>query len=176
MSTSGNRMRAIAGIVAAVAIVAFGFFGAVAHGDVNPPIFLTRLGNVISTYPATAALKVGGAFTQGGGTTATTSQGTVTYTASMFDTESLILHTASAALTATLPASSTLSALAPKAGMSRKVCVAPITTGITFAGGTGTDLDTASSTKFIVAGGIGCFDFIRKTDLGDFEILMTSGL
>lgn len=112
--------------------------------------------------------------TPGGNVFATTSQGAVTYTAAQLLNTSLIQHTASAALTATLPASSTLSGIfAPRAGDTRTIYLAPITTGITLAGGTGTDLNTASSTKFCVVNSVCELTFVRKTT-GDFEVLLKS--
>lgn len=115
-------------------------------------------------------------FTMGGKNFATSSAGTVTYVASSFTDVSLITHTATAALTATLPASSTLSGgFAPKTGDTRTIYLAPVTNNITLAGGTGTDLDTASSTKVCIAGALCRLDFVRKSNT-DFEVLFTSGL
>lgn len=116
-----------------------------------------------------------GTFTQGGGVFATSSVGTVTYPASAFDTESLIEHTAASVVTATLPASSTLSSFIPTAGQSRTVCINAITSTVTLAGGTGTDLNSASTTKAIIAGGLGCLNFVRKTNT-DIEVLLTTGI
>lgn len=111
--------------------------------------------------------------TEGGNVLATTSQGSVTYTAANLKNVTVIQHTASAALTATLPASSTLSDFARTAGDVRTIYITPITTGITLAGGTGTDLNTASSTKFCVVAQICRLDFVRKTN-SDFEVFLTS--
>lgn len=112
-------------------------------------------------------------FTEGGNAFATSSAGAATYTASNLNEKvTLVQHTATAALTATLPASSTINWI-PRAGDRRTIFFAPITTGITFAGGTGTDLNTASSTKFIIAGTVGRMDFIRKVNT-DIEVLLVS--
>jgi hypothetical protein len=111
--------------------------------------------------------------TIGGGVTATTSAGTATYTAANLANASLISHTASGALTATLPASTTLRNFAPKPGDVRTIFVAPVTTNITFAGGTGTNLDSASSTDVCVASAMCRLDFVRKSD-SDFEVLFTT--
>ena len=116
-----------------------------------------------------------GAFTQGGGVTATTSIGAVTYTASQFDTESTIEHTAASAVTATLPASSTLSTFVPLPGQSRTIFIKNISAGIiTLSGGSGTLLRSASSTSRILTTGVGRLDFVRKNDT-DIEVLFTPG-
>jgi len=109
----------------------------------------------------------------GGPNNATSSVGTATYTAAQIINNKIITHTAASALTATFPASTTLGALVPKAGDTATRYILPVTTGITFAGGTGSDLNTASSTKFCVQGQVCRFDFVRKAN-SDIEILMTS--
>lgn len=113
--------------------------------------------------------------TQGGNVLATTSQGAGTYTAANLQNTSLIQHTAGAALTVTLPASSTLGAFIPRPGDTRTIYFNAITTLITIAGGTGTELNTASSTKNVNAGGIGRLDFTRKANT-DIEVLLTTGI
>lgn len=113
--------------------------------------------------------------TMGGNVLATSSAGAVTYTQANLRNTSLIMHTATGALTATLPASSTLSDFIPRAGDRRVICINAITTKITLAGGTGTDLNTASSTKDIIADGLGCLDFVRKSNT-DIEVLLTTGI
>lgn len=112
--------------------------------------------------------------TVGGNVFATSSVGAVTYTAATIQNASLIQHTAASALTATLPASSTLGAFVPKAGDSRTIFVNPITTLITFAGGTGTDLHTSSSTKNCNAGAMCRLDFVRKSN-SDIEVFFSPG-
>lgn len=133
-------------------------------------------GNVTTTGDlSVAAITATGALTSGGGVFATTSQGATTYTASDIENVGLIRHTASAALTATLPASSTFSStFIPNAGDKKEVCLYAITTLITLAGGTGTEINTASSTKNVNAGGLGCLVFVRDSDT-DIEVLMTTG-
>lgn len=112
--------------------------------------------------------------TDGGNVFATTSAGSVTYTAASLIKTSLIAHTASAAVTATLPASSTIaSAFVPLAGDSRTIYLAPITTNITLAGGTGTDLNTASSTKVCLQGTVCSLEFVRKSN-SDIEVLLVT--
>lgn len=112
----------------------------------------------------------------GGTNTATSSAGAATYSAAQVFTSQTITHTAASALTATFPASSTVSFI-PRTGDTKTLFILPVTTGITFAGGTGLDLNTASSTKFCVAGSVCRFDFVRKSNT-DIEVLMTpaSGL
>lgn len=59
MSTSGNFYRLLAAL-AMLAVSAIVLAGAlVAHGDVNPPIFLTRLAGIITTYPRNVGFSVG---------------------------------------------------------------------------------------------------------------------
>lgn len=124
-----------------------------------------------------------GTLTQGGGINATTTNGNTVLTASDFDTENVISMTPIvASMTATLPASSTLSSFLPTAGQSRTVFLrnASTTAGITItvAGGSGTLLRVASTTsaaatpKVIPASGTGKIDFFRKTDT-DIEADLT---
>ncbi len=113
--------------------------------------------------------------TFGGTIFATTSQGTGTYTYANLKNAQTITHTATAALTVTLPASTTLNAFIPKAGDTRTIFVNAVTTKITFAGGTGTTLLSASSTKDVIAGGTGRFDFVRKAN-SDIQVLFTTGI
>lgn len=108
----------------------------------------------------------------GGNNFATSSAGSVTYTAAQIFNNKLITHTATAALTATLPASSTVTGI-PRTGDSKVLYLTPITTGITFAAGTGTDFNTSSSTKFCVVNSLCRFDFVRKST-GDIEVLFQS--
>ncbi len=112
--------------------------------------------------------------TVGGNILATSSIGAVTYTAASISKVSLIQHTAASALTATLPASSTLTNFIKYPGDTKTIYIHAITTGITLAGATGVDLDTASSTKNIVAGNVARLDFIRKSN-SDIEVVMTQG-
>lgn len=114
--------------------------------------------------------------TVGGYNFATSSVGAVTYTGGTFNNPALgiITHTAASALTATLPASTTLTSLVPNIGDSRVIYINPITTGMTLAGGTGTLLNSASSTKFIIAGQVGRLEFVRKAN-SDINVFMTTG-
>ena len=119
-----------------------------------------------TTITATGATAVE-TFTQGGGIFATTSKGSVTYPATAFDVENVIEHTTSAAVTATLPASSTLSSFVPNSGDTREIILKNIgTTRLTLVGASGTLLKVASSTDglFIDSGDWGTIKFFRKTD------------
>lgn len=107
----------------------------------------------------------------GGDNFATTSQGAATYTAATIKNARVITHTAGAALTATLPASTTLTDFIPRSGDTATKYLLPVTTGITLEGGTGTDLNTASSTKFCVAGQVCELTFVRKSN-SDIEVLL----
>lgn len=112
--------------------------------------------------------------TPGGNVFATSSQGAVTYTAAQLLNTSVIQHTATGALTATLPASSTLSTIfLPRAGDSRTIYLTPITTNITLAGGTGTDLNMASSSTSCLVNRICRLDFVRKAN-SDIEVQVTN--
>lgn len=109
----------------------------------------------------------------GGTSFATSSVGAGTYTATQITNSKIIVHTAASALTVTLPASSTLSSFIPKIGDTKTTFLLPVTTGITVAGGTGTDLNTSSSTKFCVVNQLCRLDFVRKPN-SDIEVLLTS--
>ena len=111
--------------------------------------------------------------TLGGSVLATTSQGTVTYTAANITKYNTITHTASAAATVTLPASSTLTAFVPKAGDTATRFINPVTTSVTVAAGTGTELNTASSTKVCLVNTTCRLDFVRKAN-SDIEVLLTT--
>lgn len=104
----------------------------------------------------------------GGNNFATSSQGAATYTAVQIFNSKLITHTAGGALTATLPASSTIPQI-PKVGDTKVVYLAPITTKITLAGGTGTELNTGSTTPQCLAGSLCTLTFVRQSDT-DIEV------
>lgn len=108
--------------------------------------------------------------------TATTSKGTVTYTAANITSIHSLIHTTTGATTATLPASSTLSSLIPTAGDRMSIVVVNPGTGIlTLAGGTGTTLVSASTSKAIHDGGTGLLEFVRKADT-DISVFMSTGI
>lgn len=99
----------------------------------------------------------------GGFDFATSSQGSVTYTATSIVGARVIEHIAPAATTATLPTNALLSAAGflPNIGDTQTLYIHASTTKITLAGATGVTLFTASSTKEIAAGSIGRVDFVR---------------
>lgn len=99
----------------------------------------------------------------GGYDFATTSIGTVTYTAASIVRSHVIEHQASAAVTASLPTNAALSAAGflPNVGDTQTLFIHASTTKITLAGGTGVTLYSASSTKEIAAGSIGRVEFVR---------------
>lgn len=105
----------------------------------------------------------------GGGNLATSSIGAATYTAAQVFNNKLITHTAASALTVTLPASSTVSQI-KETSMTHTLYLAPVTTNITVAGGTGVDLNIGSSTAVCLAGGVCRLDFVRKANT-DIEVL-----
>lgn len=110
----------------------------------------------------------------GGKVFATTSAGTVAYTAANLEGVRLIQHTATAAVTASLPASTTLSNIVQSPGDTKSIYLVPITSAVTLAGGTGTELNIASSSAVCRVGGLCKIDFVRKTNT-DIEVLVTSG-
>lgn len=86
-----------------------------------------------------------------------------------------ILDSGFAARTLTFPATSTLSNFLPKAGDRTTIMlVNQGTTTITLAGGTGTLLYTASSTKIVPTLGVALLYMVRKAN-GDIAIMMSSG-
>lgn len=110
---------------------------------------------------------------------ATTSTGAGTLTAANITGKSTILSTNAGALTLTLPASTTLLArnyFLPSAGDRLSyVIVNQGTALLTLAGGTGTLLQTASSTKTVNIGGSALLNCVRKTNT-DIICLMSAGI
>lgn len=88
----------------------------------------------------------------GGYTFATSSSGSVTYTAASFVNTRLIEHNATAAVTATFPTNTLLSSAGflPSQGDTQTIFIHASTTQITLAGGTGVTLSSASSTKVVL--------------------------
>jgi hypothetical protein len=183
MFTSTNTARGFkalaVGVVAALAL----FVGSIAHGEVNAPIFLTRLANVIKTYPATAQLVVGGAFTEGGTTYATSTTGNVVpLIASNFDEETSIDVTLGVVdATLSFPASSTLASnFLPTSGMKRSLYIRNASTtatmDLTVTGGTGILLKRATTSSVIYGdtdgANYGRIDLVRKANT-DIEALLT---
>ncbi|MBP9771417.1 MAG: hypothetical protein KBD16_00620 [Candidatus Pacebacteria bacterium] len=88
----------------------------------------------------------------GGNTFATSSRGSVTYTAASIVNTRLIEHNAEAATTATFPTNALLSSAGflPSPGDTASLFIHASTTQITLAGGTGVTLSSASSTKVVL--------------------------
>lgn len=111
-----------------------------------------------------------GTFTQGGGTFATTSNGSVTLDIASVVTANVIAHTNTGATTFTLPASSTMTSFIPNAGDARTILYDNLGNNIdTIAGGTGTTLHVASSTvttalKTVAPSGSAILIFHRKSN------------
>lgn len=122
----------------------------------------------------TGLLATVGTFTQGGGLFATTSTGASTLDISSIASANLIQRSG-VALTLTLPASSTMTSFVPTVGQTRTIFIANIGTGaVTLAGGSGTLLQSASTTA-IGIGGTGRIDFIRKSNT-DVIALFSHGI
>lgn len=118
--------------------------------------------------------------TEGGPTYATSSAGTVTYTDTAFfngvtqEKTSLVEHTATGAVTASLPASSTLGSFVPDAGDSASVYVQALQNGVTLSGNTGVTVNFApNASSTIAAGDVARLDFVRATTT-DIEVLVTN--
>jgi hypothetical protein len=112
--------------------------------------------------------------TEGGKVFATSSVAAATLTASNLLDVTLIQNSGATVVTMTLPASSTFSRnFIPRAGDTKTIFAVPTTANITFAGGTGTDLNSASSTKACVAGTLCRLEFVRKANT-DIEVLLSS--
>lgn len=101
--------------------------------------------------------------TVGGGDLATSSQGTATYTASNIVNSRVIQHTATAALTVTLPTNASLSSAGfiPNPGDTKTLYIVSSTTKITLAGNTGVQLYSASTTLDVPVNLAARLDFIR---------------
>ena len=119
-------------------------------------------------------LNVHGVFTQGGGVFATTSIGASTLLASSVATKNVIERSGTGALTMTLPASTSVTGI-NDAGQTRTLYVFNAGTGaLTLAGGSGTLLESASTTA-IGVNGFGRIDLVRKANT-DIEALFTHGI
>lgn len=108
---------------------------------------------------------------------ATTTGTTVTLQQSDIQPYNSLLATPSGAATYTLPASTTLSLLAPKVGDVFQLIVVnnSASNAITIAGGTGTLLKKASTTAAIAAGSVGELEFVRKSNT-DLDVFFDTGI
>lgn len=106
----------------------------------------------------------------------TTSATSYTLTAADILNYSTIIQTLSGgAATFTLPATSTITTMIPTAGDSMEQCWLPLTNNLTFAAGTGIDLETSSSSPTdltILASNTGCVKYIRQANT-DIKALLT---
>lgn len=132
-------------------------------------------GNEVANTITSTGATVVGALTQGGGTVATSSTGAGTLTAANLTTGT-IQHTNAGATTLTLPASTTLTTFIPTAGQCAQIVILNVGTGIdTIAGGTGSLLATASSTKNVNVAGMATLDACRKVNT-DVQFLLVPGV
>jgi hypothetical protein len=117
---------------------------------------------------------VHGVLTQGGGVFATTSAGASTLSAADIASKNVVERSGTGALTLTLPASTTITGI-NDAGQVRTIYVFNAGSGsITVAGGSGTLLESASTTA-IIANGFGRIDLVRKANT-DIEALFVPGV
>lgn len=107
-----------------------------------------------------------------------TSTSATTYTlveADILHYNTVLITLSGGAATFTLPATSTITNLVPNAGDMEEQCWIPATNTLTFAAGTGIDLETASSSPTdltILAGNTGCLKYIRQADT-DISVMLT---
>ena len=180
MFTSGKRVgiftTILAGGLVGIAITLGG--GTTAQ---NVEIWRKDSNNIVRQFPTTLKTVVA-TFTDGGGVFATSSAGTATYPSTAYDVENVVEHNATAALTATLTASTSVaSSFIPNAGDHRTLLWKNTGAGVlTLAGGTGSLLKVASSTigtglKTIMPGGTATLDFFRTSNT-DIEVIMSPAI
>lgn len=117
---------------------------------------------------------VHGVFTQGGPSFATSSVGASTLADADMSGAGVVERSGSGTLTMTLPASTTISGLT-SSGDCRDIQFVNYGSGLlTLAGGTGTLLETASSTKTVNTNGMATLKFCRMINT-DIEVLMNTG-
>lgn len=121
-------------------------------------------------------------FTQGGGITATTTVGSVTLVSTDFDTENVVeINNTTVAPTITLPATSTMTNIAPNAGDVRTIWLRNASTSansaFTVAAGAGMTFKNSASSSVNVIGDTDAdntlrVDFLRKSD-GDINVYLS---
>lgn len=157
-------------VVAAVAVLAGGYF-------LNKPVINVNIPEkALGAFPGTSITSPIVFYNSSScsNTFATTSTGAGTLTYNNLLDKCTILSTNAGALTLTLPASTTLTSFLPKAGDRTEVLlVNQGTATLTLAGGTGTLLQSASSTKAVVIGGSAVLNFSRKAN-SDIVVNMVS--
>jgi len=118
-----------------------------------------------------------GAFTQGGGTTATTTVSTATLLASYFDTENVIAITPNVASTVTFPGYTLLTSFIPTIGDTRRIYIYNASTTsplITLAGGAGMTLSGVATSTFLVgANKMAAIDFVRASSTAIYGLVST---
>jgi len=168
-------------LVFGAAIVLSAGYGLMVVRAVPPEIWALN-GNVVSTFPTTRAVTLGGALTQGGGVTASSTSASVTLAGTELDTENVLDYTVNVGSpTLTLPAS-TSSMYPTTAGQMRTVWIRHATTtaasNLTIAGGTGVLLKkAATSTGATIygdtdGGSHARIDLLRKANT-DVEAFLT---
>lgn len=139
-----------------------------------------------TTLTVTGATTIGGLTTLNAGqlrsytnATSTTATSQTLEEADLLNYDTVLLTPDTPSLTLTLPATSTLTSFIPTAGDMAEQCwynaTSTASMNITFAAGTGIDLQTASTTQTdltFATGGNACLKFIRQTDT-DVSVLMT---
>ena len=154
-------------------------YGFLTVNSQSAPLF-TKNGQTV-TITASTTLDVE-TLTQGGGVTATSTQSSSALLATAIDTENVVdITLTQGSGTLTLPATSTMSAIAPHTGDTRTIYIRNATTtagiNLTIAGGTGMTVKRAASTTAMLIGDTDGsntmkVDFVRKAD-SNFNVLLT---
>lgn len=156
---SNKLISAVAGI--ALVLSAIGLF----TGDVTNPVIERTIEKVGAAAGPTFdnQIEARDSITVGGRVFATSSAGTVTYTAVSLVNTNLVEHNATGALTATLPTEASLSAAGflPRQGDTKTIFIHASTTKITLAGNTNLTLHSASTTLEISPNTTARLDFVR---------------
>lgn len=164
-----KTLSIVVGIVAVLGLVLGGVAFVKSSKVVSTPVGAVSQPDFYNEINAYSGVRFSSTF-------ATTSTGAGTLTASNIREKTTILSTNAGALTLTLPASTTLTSFIPKAG--DRVSLVLVNQGtalLTLAGGTGTLLQTASSTKTVNIGGTTLLNFVRKTN-SDIVVHMSSAI
>lgn len=170
-----NNLALAAIVIIAIAISSWAFKPSFDISVGGPSSFGALTGGTITT-PVQFLENMTVGFSKASTTSATTYTLTANDLGNQFGGYQTVFQTLSGgAATFTLPASSTIANIAPRAGMRTTQCWVSITNNITFAAGTGIDLDTASTSATdltFLAGKGGCLEFVRQTD-SDLHVWLT---
>lgn len=178
-STIRGKVSAAALVLGAAFVLSAGY-GLSVVSAVQPDIFRLN-GNVVSTFPTTRALNIGGVFTQGGGVRATSTTAAVgTIQTTDFDTESTIDFTVNVADVTLTLAATTSTSYPTVAGQSRTLKIrnasTTATADIIIAAPTGVHLKSATTTKQIYGdtdgSNYGVLLFTKRSDT-DIDALLT---